>query len=186
MKCLTAGRYTMEATLLIQGHTDVVDDTEDSFTTIQWRNGVPYVLEIRQNPDSGAIERHWVVATNIETGVGPDDDNNPESGAVVFPCSVRGFTDGGLRVVGTTERYSSRGYIQTIDTVTMKFPANMILSDRDRVTNIRDRGSKKVLWVEENGKPTVFEVTGVSPIFGPFGEVIEHSTLLNRAQVQEA
>lgn len=186
MKCLTGGRYTMEATLMIQGFPSTPDDTGDSLTTVQVRDGVTYVLEIRQNPDSGAIERHWVVASNVGGTVGPDGDANSETGDVIFPCSVRGFTDGGLRVVGTTERYSSRGYIQTIDTVTMKFPANVILSDRDRVTNIRDKSSKKILWLEENGKPTVFEVTGVSPIFGPFGEVIEHSTLLNRAQVQDA
>lgn len=187
MNCLTSARYTMVATLMILGRPDVVDgsttDDGTSLVTTQVRNGITYVLELVQDPDSGAFERHWVPATNLGTdGVVSADDAT----TVTFPCSARGFTDGGLRVVGTTERWSSRGYIQTIDTIQLKFPANFILGDRDRITNIMDKRTGKVLWLEENGQPSVFEATGTTPIIDMFGVVVENSALLNRAQVQEA
>lgn len=174
----------MRATLLILGRPDKVDDVDDSFVNTQIRNGIPYVLEIVQDPDSGAIERKWVVASSVGGTIMPDSDldQNP---ALSFPCSARGFTDGGLRVVGTTERWSSRGTIQNIDTITLKYPKNMILSDRDRITNLRDKSSNKVLWLQENGKPSVFEVSGTTPIFDPFGNHIENSALMNIAQVQD-
>lgn len=191
MKCVTGARYTMLATLMIQASLDLTDgdpgddDTDNSIVQTQVRDGVTYVLEIRQDPDSGSIERQWVVATNPSgTEALPDLTPNTTDDQVSFPCSVKGFVDGGLRVVGTTERWSSRGHIEHVDSVTMKFPPFVNLSARDRVTNIRDKRSGKTIWTEDDGTPTVFEVTGTVPITDMFGKVIEYSTLLNRAEVQ--
>jgi len=177
----------MVATLMILGRPDVVDGSTTaagtSLVTTQVRNGITYVLELVQDPDSGAFERHWVLATNLGAdGIVSGDDAT----SVVFPCRAKGFTDGGMRSVGTTERWSTRGFVQTIDTIQLKFPANFILGDRDRITNIKDKRTGRVLWTEENGAASVFEATGTTPIIDPFGNVIENSALLNRAQVQAA
>ena len=172
------------------GVPDVVDadpnNNTTSVTQTQIRDGVTFVLEVKQDPDSGAIERHWVPLVITGNTGGGDTTPLDTSDQYSFPCSVRGFSDGGLRVVGTTERWSSRGYIEHVDSVTMKFPPGVHLSERDRVTNVRDQKSGKILWTEENGKPTVFEVTGSVPIIDMFGGVIEQSALLNRAEVQSA
>lgn len=176
MKCITGARYTMLATVMVQS----IAGQSGTVTTFE-RNGLETEREFYQDPDSGAIEREWVEAP--ESGLIIDTET-PEYNTLSFKCSARGFADGGLRVVGTAERFSSRGYIETVDYVTLKFPPNIDLSNRDRITKIRDARSQEILWKEEDGRPTVFEVSGVTPIFDPFGKKIENSALLSRAEVQ--
>jgi hypothetical protein len=50
---------------------------------------------------------------------------------------ARGIIDGGIRVAGTTERWGET-YVD-IDYCRIEFPSRIILSKRDRVTNIRNR-----------------------------------------------
>jgi hypothetical protein len=59
------------------------------------------------------------------------------------------------------------------------------LNQRQRVTNIRD-AEGGLIWVESeaNDVATVFEVQGVTPIFDPFGGLIEYECLCKRVQVQ--
>jgi hypothetical protein len=142
--------------------------------------------EYKQDEDTGAMIRVWVSV--------PDDVIEPPSavntpGGMMegtrFKCIARGFTDGGIRVAGTTERFSSRGTIDTVDFVTIKFPPFVVLTRRDRVTDIRNN-KNILLWKEEefDDRPTVFEVNGVTPIIDPFGNHIENSALLQRAEIQ--
>lgn len=58
---------------------------------------------------------------------------------------------------------------------------------REKVTNIRD-AQNKVIWVELNfptETPTVFEVTGTTPITDPFGSTIGYNTTLKRSENQQ-
>lgn len=59
------------------------------------------------------------------------------------------------------------------------------LSQRQRITNIRS-AEGQLIWVEEErgDVATVFEVQGITPIFDPFGALIEYEALCKRAQVQ--
>lgn len=67
--------------------------------------------------------------------------------------------------------------IRTIDRITI----------REKVTNIRDKDNN-VIWTELNfpaETPTVFEVTGTTPITDPFGRVIGYSSSLKRSENQQ-
>jgi hypothetical protein len=131
----------------------------------------------RQDPDTGEIERVW---TN------DDDVVTPGVQQRIIPCIVRGVIDGGIRVAGTTERYTPAGIYESVDYAKMSFPANIKLSKRDRITNVTNRKGE-IIWREEefDNSATVFDVMGVTPIVDPFGVHIENLALLQRAEVQD-
>lgn len=136
--------------------------------------------EYRQDTDSGAILKRWV----------DDPDTNSDEvrpGLLVrdVPLIARGVIDGGIRVAGTTERFSE--VYQNIDWVRAVFPGNISITKRDQVGNIRNKRGGKLLWREEEstGFPaTRFNVMGVTPVFDPFNNLIEQAVLLERADVQ--
>lgn len=160
--CLTSARFNMTATVLNQGA------TEPDVVGGRW--------EEKQDPDSGEIIRVWVVDSDPDT---PDVQERKVA------CIVRGILDGGIRVAGTTERYTAAGVYDNIDFAKMSFPAGESISKRDRITNIKNRDGV-IVWKEEefNGAPTVFEVLGVTPVVDPFGTHIENTALLQRAEIQ--
>lgn len=119
------------------------------------------VLHItRTQRESGEIVRQWVVG---ETGI---------------PCIARGISGGGIRVVGSTERWGDTH--EDVEVVKMQTSYN--LSKRDRITNIRTSNGR--LGWEDEGEATVFDVVGSTPIFDPFGALVEYDVLLMRAEVQ--
>lgn len=130
----------------------------------------------RRDPDTGDIEHIWV----------PDDPNTPAAeGYVNVPCLVRGVIDGGIRVAGTTQRFSD--VYENVDWARIQFPPEYIITKHDRITNIRDFKTGKVVWAEEEidgMPPTTFSVMGVTPTQGPFGRIIENTALLQRTEVQ--
>ncbi len=67
--------------------------------------------------------------------------------------------------------------IRTIEKITI----------REKVTNIRD-SDNNIIWTEldfPTETPTVFEVTGTTPITDPFGRVIGYSSTLKRSENQQ-
>lgn len=170
--CLTSARFNMYATVLSQGDW-IPDDPLDPTSPIgHWEN--------RQDPDTGEIIRVWV-----EEGEDIDPDT-PGVQSRKIPCIVRGIVDGGIRVAGTTERYTPGGQYESADWAKMSYPSNITLSKRDRITNVTDRRGR-VIWKEEefSSAPTVWNVNGVTPIVDPFGIHIENMALLERAEVQQ-
>lgn len=133
-----------------------------------------------QDPDSGEIIRVW--EPNTET---QDDPDTPEiEGLETFRCVARGIVDGGIRVAGTTERFSE--IYDADDYVRIQFGTNITIGRRDRITNIRNSDGI-ILWREEdapNSPPTVFGVVGVTPIVDPFGRHTENMALLERVETQ--
>jgi hypothetical protein len=129
----------------------------------------------KQDPETGEMIRVWTTDTSEAAGTQLRD----------IQCIARGILDGGIRVAGTTERFNPQGIIESVDYVKIQFPASEVISKRDRITNIRNRKGT-VIWTEEeyNGAPTVFEVLGVTPVTDPFGNHVENSALLQRAEVQ--
>lgn len=164
MSCLLSSRFNMLAKVLRQIGTNPENQTGGHWETVQ-------------DPDSGAIERVWV----------PDnDEETPGTQELVFPCMVRGVTNGGIRVAGTTQRYSE--LYENIDWAMITFPKSVILTKRDRLTEISD-SKGNIIWREEEmegSPPTVFLVMGATPVIDPFGRHVENTALLQRAQVQNA
>lgn len=130
----------------------------------------------RQDPDSGAILRLWVAED--------PDTLQVEGGLIAVPCLFRGVIDGGIRVAGTTERFSE--VYENVDWAKITFPAHINITKRDRITNVRDRNGN-IIWREEEiegNPPTIFEVRGITPVINPFGRHVENTGLLERAEVQ--
>lgn len=173
--CILGARMNMSALIVRQG---VASDGNSG-------TGTPNQLyEYNQDPWSGAVIRDWVPDVDTDDSV-PGVQPSTLSRGSRTRCAVRGMADGGIRVAGTGERFSSRGTIETVDFVTMKYPAEVIITRRDRVTDIRNRAGK-LIWTEEefSNAATIFEVNGVTPILDPFGTHIENSALLQRAEQQ--
>lgn len=164
--CLTSARFNMFADVLYQ-----TVETETAPDSGEW--------VITHDEDSNEILRTWQSgATDQGTSSDASDD------LVTFSCLARAIVDGGIRVAGTTERFGD--LYEGVDYVRIQFPANIKLSRRDRVTNIRDRRGN-IIWREEersDNAPTIFSVTGVAPIIDPFGKHIESMALLERLEIQ--
>lgn len=137
--------------------------------------------EYYQDPDSGAIVRRWPDNENTL------DVNERRSGLIIpnVPLMARGVIDGGIRVAGTTERFSET--YENVDWVKATFGKHTVISKRDQVTNIRNKRSLELLWREDeiSGAPaTTFNVMGVTPVFDPFSRLVEYAVLLERSEVQ--
>lgn len=133
--------------------------------------------EYQQDPISGAIKKVWVLDQDL-TG----STNRIET----ISCTASGFISNSTNRLGTTEEYVGNIYKET-DFVALTFPASVTLSRRDRITNIRMIGSTTAIWTEEEtGLPTVFEVSGITPIVAPFAGHVQNYTVLQRADVQKS
>lgn len=167
MRCLTGTRFTMNAEVLRwegidEGNED--DTGQGSFETYQ-------------DPITGEILNRW---TSIDTTGTPVPEGDPDT--FTINCLARGIVDGGIRVAGTTERFGDS--YENIDYVKLWTPANVFLSKRDRITNIRERRGGRVIWVDEErvnvSRPTIFNVNGVTPLFDAFNKHVENFVLLER------
>ena len=178
IQCLTAGRMTMSATVLHQNqdYKPEGDINLDEFGT--W--------ERSQDPLTHEIIRVW---KPFVSGIPANPSGSTDRVTIydTIPCIARGIVDGGIRVAGTTERFGEA--YENIDYVKLWVPANVILSKRDRVTNIRDpRGN--IVWLDEeftdpaidpNPRATVFDVNGVTPLFNAFNRHTESYVMLQRS-----
>jgi hypothetical protein len=83
---------------------------------------------------------------------------------------------------GDKEVFSNKyAYNQYIDVRTLRK-----LTLREKVTNITNKDGH-VIWEELNypvNTPTVFEVTGTTPITDPFGKVLGYNSTLKRSENQ--
>lgn len=164
--CLTSARFNMKADILRQNIT--TPNPPDPEGT--W---------VYKQDESGEIIRVWQPGSD-----NPETPENEAEGLESFRCEARGIIDGGIRVAGTTERWSD--VYENVDYVKISFPASVKISKRDRITNIRDPKGN-IIWKEEeqpSAPPTVFNVMGVTPIVDPFGRHIESQALLERAERQ--
>lgn len=169
--CLTGARFTMTATLLHQGDENGPTPDPDGYGT--WVR--------QQDPLTGEIVRVWQPI--------PDDPSTVDVNETVtigeIPCIARGIVDGGIRVAGTTERFGD--LYDNIDYVKLWTPASVIVTKRDRITNIRD-SKGHITWLDEESiinpaKATVYNVNGATPLYNAFNRLTEWFVLLERAAV---
>lgn len=173
MSCVTAIRFNLTADIMHQA--SVTDQPGDPTEYGEWVES--------QDPLTGDIVRVWVPAT-------PDDPSTPDVNEMTYDktkCLVRGIIVGGVRAAGTIENWDD--IYKNTEMVNMWFPATKIITQRDRIFNIRN-SKGQVMWKEEETgvggvfKSTVFDVLGVTPILDPFGNHIENYALLEKAEVQ--
>jgi len=136
-----------------------------------------------QDEDTGEIKQVWVA-----------DQNASEAGeqARLIRCMVRPVVTNGVTGGGTMETFTKDGLHEIMEFIHMKFPASEVITDSDRIVEIRnDKGV--LLWAEEKSnndpstfKPTIFDVVGVAPIIDPFGMHVENLAYLKRAGVQSS
>lgn len=148
-----------------------------------------------QDPDSGEILEKWVPA---------GQDNPPGSATTVpdyltnipaqrqIPCYVRGYTNLGFRSSANREILLHGDYT-IIESVQFDYPVEwdgtkVVLDHQSLVTNIRanedvsdDTG---YIYKTETGRPTIWEVQGITPVVDPFGNYLRNTTVLKRAEVQ--
>lgn len=164
MGCLLKVRYDMYADILRQ-------------TGYEPGAGADGYWDTRQDPDSGAFTRVWVQVDVDPTTTGTQLET--------IECAVRGVIDGGIRVAGTTERWADT--YENVDWAKINFPSNVLISKRDRITNVRLKKTGQIIWTEEEmagNPPTIFEVVGVTPVVAPVLGHAENVALLQRAEVQ--
>lgn len=122
---------------------------------------------VRQDSESGEIRKIWTI-----TKVG-------------VPCTFHGILQGGIRVAGTTERFSD--IYENIDWGKMVFGVGEPINKQSQITNVRDRFGN-IIWREEeiqDSPPTIFDVQGVTPIVeGLRGRHTENTALVQRHEVQ--
>lgn len=82
-------------------------------------------------------------------------------------------------MTGSSNEQFSRLY-ESYTYIRIDAPERINLSSK--ITNISD--GESILWEEDNGKPTVFEVTGLIPITDMFGKIIGWQALCNRSSDQ--
>lgn len=169
MRCITGARFNMTAEVLRQTNASGAPVNQDG----SWVTS--------QHPYSGEIIRTWQPASLDQGASTPGDPNDDLER---FSCLARGIIEGGIRMTGTGESF--KDIYEAVDYVRIWFPASVNLTRRDKVTNIRGADGK-LIWVEEertDGAPTVFTVTGVTPIISPLGVHTENMALLERSEVQ--
>lgn len=178
LRCLTAGRMTMKATILHQNSPVPTPGLDLDFFG-EWVDN--------QDRLTGEIVRVWRPYDPWE--MSPDNPSTKPNESVrldIVPCIARGIVDGGIRVAGTTERFGDS--YENVDFVKMWVPASVIISKRDRVTNIMDANGR-LRWVDEEfvdprevsvPQATVFNVNGVTPLFNAFNTMTEQFVLLEK------
>ena len=121
------------------------------------------VESIHQNEDTGQIERSWSITRSS------------------VPCSARGL--GNLRGKQSGSAQEWKNVFTDYNFLRIKTQERPKTSDR--IVNIRDAAGD-IIWVEDDGNTTIFEVVGVSPSMDPFGQFWEYEIFANRASVQES
>jgi hypothetical protein len=179
--CVLGARLSMKANVLKPLAGDVIDDPAQPNPPV-----IPGAIghwEYSQDPDSGAIEKKWV-GDVIDDPITPDiDESNLYYNLNDVRCEVRGVMQGGIRVAGTTQRYSE--IYENVEWANATFDKSVNITKNDKVTNIRNADGL-LIWRNEEGDggPTTFNVMGVTPALDPFGKLTEWKVLLQRAEVQ--
>jgi len=172
VRCLTGIKFTMNAEVLRPvGVTSggPLDTTGGTWQTSQ----DPITLEVRYD---------WVPSPSVpDNPLTPSNEFVPET----IDCLARGVQSSGVALTGTGERFGE--YYQNIDYVRMWVPASVLITKRDRVTNIREKRGGKVVWLDEEfeggTRATVFNVSGVTPLFDPFNKHTQNLVYLERADI---
>jgi len=118
-----------------------------------------------QDENTGAIKKEWTFSRTVD-------------------CHAKGVISNSVTSRNGDKQSFSNKYIndQVIQVRTLD---RIIL--REKVTNIRD-SDNNVIWTEldyPTETPTVFEITGSTPVTDPFGRVLAYNTTMRRSENQQ-
>jgi hypothetical protein len=118
-----------------------------------------------QDENTGAIKKEWMFSRTVD-------------------CHAKGVISNSVTSRNGDKQSFSNKYIndQVIQVRTLD---RIIL--REKVTNIRD-SDNNVIWTEldyPTETPTVFEITGSTPVTDPFGRVLAYNTTMRRSENQQ-
>jgi hypothetical protein len=117
-----------------------------------------------QDVDTGAIKKEWHYYKTLQCHAKGIISNSSTS------------RSGDKQVFGN--KYSNEQVIQ--------IRTSDRLTSREKVTNIRDNKNNPI-WTEidfPSNTPTVFEISGTTPITDPFGQVIGYNSMALRSENQ--
>jgi hypothetical protein len=184
--CIFGAKRSMKADILKSVY--FTDTDSDETPTPPVDAGVLGYWEYHQDPDSGAIEKEWVGSV-VDDPTTPDiDESSSDYILKDQPCEIRGIMEGGIRVAGTTTRFSET--YENVEWVKGTFSPHTDITKGDKVTNIRNQDNVLIWRNEENVQPweasgaTTFNDMGVTPVLDPFGQLVEWSALMQRAEIQ--
>lgn len=118
-----------------------------------------------QDSNTGAILRNWNYYKTVS-------------------CHAKGVVSTRATAGSGNSQVFSNKYT---DEQTIQIRTKEKLTVREKVTNIRD-ADNNVIWQEinyPNDTPTVFEVTGTTPITDPFGRVVVYNSTIKRSENQQ-
>lgn len=118
--------------------------------------------------EAGQIQRVW-------------DKNNPivvqNLTEAVLTRGIRGATIGEKWDNDYFPEDSAKMFIAS--TLIDPDPINPVtLTRRFRISNIRDRATNRLLWLDDEGGPLEFNISGIVPINDPFGKIVEYEILM--------
>jgi len=144
----------MTAKVLRSGGTPSVPD----------ENGGSYIEY--QDPATGEIIRDWH----------PDTDAGEEDESYIIDCYAAQATQS---LISNTERWG-REYIDP-NQLKLSYSPEVHLTKRDRVTEIRDKRTGNLVYVNDDLSAATYNVEGLAVDNGPFG-VVGHIAFLFRAE----
>jgi hypothetical protein len=120
------------------------------------------------------------------------DTQDSNTGAIVkewnyyktLDCHAKGVISNSATTRGSDKQVFDNRYLN--DQV-IQVRTSERLTIREKVTNVRD-GNGNFIWTELNfpsDTPTVFEVTGTTPLTDPFGRVMGYNSALKRSENQQ-
>ena len=118
-----------------------------------------------QNANTGAIVKLWVYYKTVD-------------------CHAKGNISNSSSNTNT-DRQSFNNKYKNEQSLQIRTEERITL--REKITNIRDINSNAI-WTELNypsDTPTVFEITGSTPIVDPFGKVIAYNSTATRSENQQ-
>jgi len=164
--CLSGARFAMKADVVTRSYS-----TGDQVVGGEYRN--------IQDPDTFEVTRQWVI---------PTDTEQYKEIIKTIPCVVSSYAGTAGRNLNNTTVMRDENF-RIDEYLSISWPAHYKLSANDRITNIRSQDNV-LIWDEgDHGSnikvvPTVFQLTGITPIVGFGAKVVEYYSVLKRASVQ--
>lgn len=137
--------------------------------------GADDIWVANQDPITGEIITDWTpgVVDN------PDTEEDESIEHIIIPCVAQGIYNSGIRAAGSDESFGAE-YFNT-EFIKMWIPAHIVVTKRDRITNIKDSAGNPMFLDEEYmDRPTVYNVQGVTPRTDPFGRLTDQFVFLKK------
>lgn len=113
------------------------------------------------------------------------ETNNKQTGQKIRTWTYSDSIECNAKPVNTTGKSLAAGEVfaklyEAYSYIRIKTPVRVDISSK--ITNIKS--DDNVMWMEDDGEPTVFEVSGVVPVMDIFNSLMGYELLCNRSSDQ--